>query len=755
MWSQTVGGATSIQSCDAALYEGLRYRLCGDDGVWAIEDTTNCVLLATACPLEGLWPSTDKGDTASISCATGYSGLRTRLCDNFGDWETEDSSACVAIPTECSTEGDWPTTTAGATADIACVSGYEGTRTRECSAQAEWLTEITSGCVAYKSCSRDGVWPAISALSTVSVACPDGYSGTRTRKCLSSGVYGSIDSSACESLLTCLPSGDWPETQVKHTATLDCVDEQGTMSRYCKEDGQWQAVNTDGCTAEPTSCISQGMYPTTLIGSSATLECGENEEGAGLTRPCHEGGVWGNVTEDCTSTAICPEDGVWPSTSWGSEIVLACEEGYTGFQVRVCSESTLWSDVDTSSCSKTHCSTNGEWPQTAVGSTVFLACSNDQDLLQTRHCFSQGLWGDVDDAPCVGDGVPPDDSNQSSSSSSPLEDSGAIIGGAVGGVFVALAVIGSLLVYRKKKKDGESNIHQVYEHQHQHRRGPSVTMQHMKAMRHGDAGHTPVVMDPSLPPYSGSDPVGGPSEYPMRAGPSYDSNMTVGGTASIAPSMHNYDVRSTHTTEVVEGQAYYIPRFQGSRSLRDVRRHRSQMSLGGRSSGGSSHESRGRDSRRGSAVSIGVRSHIQHQQPQQPTYEYQQSELGHVDGAPRSHIQPHQHRRSGSSLSRGSNGRGAQFGSNPALASHDIRFTDVAEDQEDYDGVQTYDQHGYGEDGAQVPRSGSYYEYGDVTHEVEPPLPPNWERYTDPRSGIDYYFNLVTNATQWEFPYTN
>ena len=41
------------------------------------------------CPTNGDWSQTNAGETATLSCAEGQTGSRTRLCTLTGTWENE------------------------------------------------------------------------------------------------------------------------------------------------------------------------------------------------------------------------------------------------------------------------------------------------------------------------------------------------------------------------------------------------------------------------------------------------------------------------------------------------------------------------------------------------------------------------------------------------------------------------------------------------------------------------------------------
>lgn len=53
------------------------------------------------CPSEGDWPTTYPGRSATIACATGYRGMRSRQCSEDAYWEEVDESACCGSVWAC------------------------------------------------------------------------------------------------------------------------------------------------------------------------------------------------------------------------------------------------------------------------------------------------------------------------------------------------------------------------------------------------------------------------------------------------------------------------------------------------------------------------------------------------------------------------------------------------------------------------------------------------------------------------------
>ena len=126
------------------------------------------------------YPDTLANETASVSCPTGFTGSKSRLCSATGQWETPTGECgrllCLysfLVPvsvTQCPEEDaggyHWNATDAGQTATLACAEGYSGSLSRVCSAEGEW-SEVSGECskklsliVPYRPeyVSRTGVW---------------------------------------------------------------------------------------------------------------------------------------------------------------------------------------------------------------------------------------------------------------------------------------------------------------------------------------------------------------------------------------------------------------------------------------------------------------------------------------------------------------------------------------------------------------------------------------------------------------------
>ncbi|KAK8812224.1 hypothetical protein WA158_007458 [Blastocystis sp. Blastoise] len=60
--------------------------------------TITITISVVNCPLDGIWPATERATTAYVACPTGQSGVQSRVCQNTGlgaaTWQVADSSNC-------------------------------------------------------------------------------------------------------------------------------------------------------------------------------------------------------------------------------------------------------------------------------------------------------------------------------------------------------------------------------------------------------------------------------------------------------------------------------------------------------------------------------------------------------------------------------------------------------------------------------------------------------------------------------------
>ena len=103
---------------------------------------------ASYCPADAGWPKTESGKTASQACPSGYTGNIVRTCEN-GLWKNEDRTNCTRVDevVYCPADADFPQTNVGQTAEIACPQGTTGKRTRKCNTDGKWGNEDITKCI--------------------------------------------------------------------------------------------------------------------------------------------------------------------------------------------------------------------------------------------------------------------------------------------------------------------------------------------------------------------------------------------------------------------------------------------------------------------------------------------------------------------------------------------------------------------------------------------------------------------------------
>lgn len=111
------------------------YQLVAENGEGEIQSNPVTIqVIQPKCPQNGTWKETNAGETAIGSCPIHYTGNATRYCTKEINpvWE-EPIVDCVKKELYCEDENAvWPKTEGGFNATISCGKGYIGNRTREC-----------------------------------------------------------------------------------------------------------------------------------------------------------------------------------------------------------------------------------------------------------------------------------------------------------------------------------------------------------------------------------------------------------------------------------------------------------------------------------------------------------------------------------------------------------------------------------------------------------------------------------------------
>lgn len=133
-------------------YAGTYSRRCGTDQQWGEPDLSTCTRLH--CAAEGIWVTTNTLTNATLPCGGDLRGEITRYCDVDQRWHAPDDSQCrggsgpssPVGPNYCAAEDDWPTTYPGRNASLACAAGYRGMRSRFCNEEAFWEAADEAAC---------------------------------------------------------------------------------------------------------------------------------------------------------------------------------------------------------------------------------------------------------------------------------------------------------------------------------------------------------------------------------------------------------------------------------------------------------------------------------------------------------------------------------------------------------------------------------------------------------------------------------
>ncbi len=318
--------------------DGAATRTCQADGSWSALAPTcsivDCGGLSSPTNGSVSAPSTTFGDTATYSCASGYTrnGSATRTCQASGSWS---SSAPVCVPVSCgglsNPSNGWvsaPSTGYGSTASYGCQSGYtrSGSATRTCQANGNWSSTapicVPVSCGGLSSPSNGSVsTPDTNYGGTASYSCQSGYelNGSSTRTCQSNGSWSgsapTCDAPECTGSCQALSGITFGSVQnpsprtCGSTATYTCqngYELHGNTSRTCQANGQWSGSTP---TCQPVNC---GPIPDTpspggrwwcsglTMGYNCTARCAIGWKVQGVpTRICMPDGTWSETTPIC------------------------------------------------------------------------------------------------------------------------------------------------------------------------------------------------------------------------------------------------------------------------------------------------------------------------------------------------------------------------------------------------------------------------------------------------------------------------
>ena len=94
---ETKAGTTLTRKCPKGNINATFKTHCNEDGTWSKADLSTCN--TNNCTSEmylGMsWPETIAGESVSIKCPTGYSGMQTRYCNEDGKWGKPPQRHCL------------------------------------------------------------------------------------------------------------------------------------------------------------------------------------------------------------------------------------------------------------------------------------------------------------------------------------------------------------------------------------------------------------------------------------------------------------------------------------------------------------------------------------------------------------------------------------------------------------------------------------------------------------------------------------
>ncbi|KAK8813335.1 hypothetical protein WA158_002927 [Blastocystis sp. Blastoise] len=310
-WPETLVNTTATLSCPSN-QKGSITRYC-NNGKW--EAPSNTCKPLQYCTDEIRWnihwPQTEMDSTASVLCMNGYPSKTSRQCNGEGHWENITEFNCFDnipyCPDQITSEGHWPMTGGNLTAEIDCPAGRTGKQTRSCSIAGYW-GDIESNCAAIV-CPAESVqgyiWSETPAGSRVTLECMgDQVTGFLYRECDSKGKWEPV-SDKC--LYPCPKVSDgqmvWPLTKAHNSVSLECPDGySGYITRTCLDNSQW-GPKDENCVL--LTCPAEGRFPATEGNKLVEVYCNPSFTFlGGVSRECHDG-IWGPETGSCNvNTAI-------------------------------------------------------------------------------------------------------------------------------------------------------------------------------------------------------------------------------------------------------------------------------------------------------------------------------------------------------------------------------------------------------------------------------------------------------------------
>ena len=305
-WRRTpAGGRSSEFMCMNGV--SISRECSATNGHWEPMDATAC-----RCTAEDVWSSVGIGENATAECINHSQGIRSRQC--YGQqWGPIDDSQCIEDCVYNHGNGTVEYVKVNDSLNVACYVNMDGSMTYQCvydetTAQSRLqLKESTCtrlACIGYND-------ELVNVGDVDTQPCDRGFSGNKTRECLSGALWSIYDTSDCTPLL-CMG------TEIQNYEFNHTVD----------------------------GIISMNLtFGITLANTTSSETCPRGYHG-GLRLVCDIDGNWASeVLNECELNE-CPAEGDWPATKAYSNVTLGCPEYYTGTWTRTCQFDGTWDTAD-------------------------------------------------------------------------------------------------------------------------------------------------------------------------------------------------------------------------------------------------------------------------------------------------------------------------------------------------------------------------------------------------------------------------
>ncbi len=302
-----------------------------------------------------------------VTCNAGYSGTSTATCGTSGSFS---SVTCIADCSTSPTQTGYMIATGSSihlsTRTVTCATGYSGTATSITCSDGTWST--SSGCMIV-SCSA---YPTQSGYTIAAGSAT--YGTTRTVIC-NSGYTGTASSIICQS------DASW-------SSSSGCT----LISNFCPSSP-----------AQTGYAIASG---TQSLGSTRTASCATGYSGTALSIACQSDASWSSssgctlISNFCPSSPVQTGYAIEPGTqSLGSTRTASCATGYSGTALSItCQSSGAWTSL--SGCIIRDCGTpvastgyvlgSGS---TTFGSLFTMTCATGYSgTASSISCASTGVW---------------------------------------------------------------------------------------------------------------------------------------------------------------------------------------------------------------------------------------------------------------------------------------------------------------------------------------------------------------------------